>query len=65
MLFEEADGKLVLLDYKTDRDTRPARVRERYAKQVELYREAVAGILGRPVKESILYLLHDGTAVTL
>ena len=65
VLFEEADGKLVLLDYKTDRDTRPARVRERYAKQVELYREAVAGILGRPVKESILYLLHDGTAVTL
>lgn len=65
VLFEEDDGRLVLLDYKTDHDTRPARVRERYARQVELYREAVEEILGRPVKESILYLLHDGTEVRL
>lgn len=65
VLFEEDDGKLVLLDYKTDHDTRPARVRARYTRQVELYREAVEEILGRSVKESILYMLHDGTEIRI
>lgn len=63
VLFEEADGSLVLLDYKTDRDTAPDKIRRRYAKQIELYREAVESILGKSVKESILFLLHDGTSL--
>lgn len=65
VLFEEADGSLVLLDYKTDRDTAPDKIRRRYAKQIELYREAVESILGKPVKESILFLLHDGTSLRI
>ena len=65
VLFEENDGSLVLLDYKTDRDTAPDKIRRRYAKQIELYREAVESILGRPVKESILFLLHDGTSLRI
>ena len=35
------------------------------AKQIELYREAVESILGKPVKESILFLLHDGTSLRI
>ncbi|WP_337543567.1 3'-5' exonuclease [Mitsuokella jalaludinii] len=65
VLFEENDGSLVLLDYKTDRDTAPDKIRRRYAKQIELYREAVESILGKPVKESILFLLHDGTSLRI
>ena len=65
VLFEEADGSLVLLDYKTDRDTTPEKIRRHYAKQIELYREAVESILGKNVKESILFMLHDGTSLQI
>ncbi|MFV0636153.1 helicase-exonuclease AddAB subunit AddA [Mitsuokella sp. WILCCON 0060] len=65
VLFEEHDGSLVLLDYKTDRDTTPDKVRRHYAKQIELYREAVESVLKRKVKESILFMLQDGTIVTI
>ena len=65
VLFEEADGSLVLLDYKTDRDTTPEKIRRHYAKQIELYRQAVESILGKNVKESILFMLHDGTSLRI
>lgn len=65
VLFEENDGSLVLLDYKTDRDTTPEKVRRHYAKQIELYRSAVEDILGKKVKESILFLLQDGSEVSI
>ena len=63
VLFEEADGQLVLLDYKTDRDTRPDRIQERYHLQLELYSEAVEALMGKRIKERYLYMLHDGSVV--
>lgn len=65
VLFEENDGSLVLLDYKTDRDTTPDKVRRNYAKQIELYRGAVEDILGKKVRESILFMLQDGSEVRI
>ena len=65
VLFEEADGSLILLDYKTDHDTTPEKIRRHYAKQIELYRQAVESILGKNVKESILFMLHDGTSLRI
>lgn len=55
--FEEEDG-LVLLDYKSNVDTRD--IRDLYRKQIALYREALAALAGRPVKEAYLYLLRTG-----
>ncbi|WP_294156691.1 helicase-exonuclease AddAB subunit AddA [uncultured Selenomonas sp.] len=65
LLFEEADGTLVLVDYKTDSDTSPAKLHANYDKQIGLYRDAVKEILGRTVDESLLYLLHDGTTLAM
>ena len=65
LLFEEADGGLVLVDYKTDRDTAPEQVRRNYQLQIRLYSKAVEDILQREVKEKYLYMLHDGTIVSL
>ena len=65
MLFEDEAGALVLLDYKTDKNTRPAAVREKYRLQIEIYTEAVEAILGRKVAEHCLYLLQDGSVVQL
>ena len=65
LLFEEPDGTLVLVDYKTDSDTRPEKIRKRYALQLDLYSEAVSAVLGRDISERMLYLLHDGTILNM
>lgn len=63
VLFEEDDGGLILIDYKTDRSADPAKALRRYRIQMELYCEAVKEILQRPVKECFLYLLQSGQVV--
>ena len=65
VLFEEEDGCLVLLDYKTDRDTDAERIAARYALQIQLYSEAIEAILGKKIKERYLYLLHDNSIVAM
>lgn len=65
LLFEEEDRSLVLVDYKTDGDTSPERVKEEYRIQISLYSRAVESILQRKVKEKYLYMLHDGTVVEM
>lgn len=61
LFFEEADGSLVLVDYKTDRNTTPDIIRERYTVQVVLYKEALERATGKIVKECCIYRLanHD------
>lgn len=59
--WEEADG-VVILDYKTDR-IGAGDVPERtayYASQLRAYGEAMARIIGKPVKQRLLYFLHSG-----
>ena len=59
--WEEPDG-VVILDYKTDRIPKDA-VPERtayYASQLRAYGEAMARITGKPVKERLLFFLHNG-----
>ena len=59
--WEEDDG-IVILDYKTDRIPKDA-VPERtayYASQLRAYGEAMARITGKPVKERLLFFLHNG-----
>ena len=53
-VFEE-DGRLVIVDYKTDRVSQPAQLVERYAAQLRLYGELLGADLGLPVKELLLY----------
>jgi len=56
-VFEE-NGELVIVDYKTDRVKNGVTLRERYAKQLEIYRAALEQTLGKPVKETVLYAFH-------
>ncbi|MFJ8234610.1 helicase-exonuclease AddAB subunit AddA [Ureibacillus sp. NPDC094379] len=65
-LFEDEDGKWVLLDYKTDKvlpgfKEEPALTKEmtkRYGVQLRIYSEAIEDILQIKVDEKILYLYH-------
>ena len=70
--FFEEEGRLVLLDYKTNWIdlSKPfaqeaARLRESYGKQMEIYREALTAATGLPVGEAYLYLFGIGRAIKM
>ena len=57
------DGQLVIVDYKTDRAHSANQLKERYQKQLEIYRDALSKTLEMPVKETLLYSFHLGEAI--
>ena len=59
--FEE-DGKIVLLDYKTDHIASPADLWDRYRVQMDYYRQALEKLTGLPVSQRFLYSFHLGEA---
>ncbi|MBB6636219.1 UvrD-helicase domain-containing protein [Cohnella thailandensis] len=65
-LFPEEDG-LVLIDYKTDNVWNGAweEAAEKHRFQIERYAEAIAAILGRPVKEGYVVFVDGGECVRL
>lgn len=65
LFFEEENGDIILVDYKTDSLTKktPQDIKKRYEKQLELYGEAIKKLTGNTVKEKILYLAKSGTTV--
>jgi len=67
MFFEE-DGKIVLVDYKTDRVSRyngADILIERYGVQLDYYAAALERALGMQVAEKIIYSFELGTAIQL
>ena len=63
LLFKDAAGKWILLDYKTDRDAPD--IADRYRIQIELYAAAVEALLNITVAEKYLYLLNGGRLVKM
>ena len=57
------DGALVIVDYKTDRVKQPEQLREMYAAQLMLYKEALTQCLRLPVKECSIYSVRHGAEV--
>ena len=54
MFFEE-DGKIVLVDYKTNRSTTPEKLIDEYKGQLEIYKKALAEMTGLEVGECWLF----------
>ena len=65
VFFEDAEGRIVLLDYKTDRATKPELIRKRYQKQLDLYVRAIQEITGMKVDEKFIYCLSDGSTIAM
>ena len=55
--FEE-DGKLVVIDYKTDRIDSEDEFREKYSSQILLYKKALELCTGLEVKETLIYSFY-------
>ena len=65
VFFEDAEGRIVLLDYKTDRGTTPELIRKRYKTQLDLYARAIQAITGMKVDERYIYRLSDGDTIAI
>lgn len=57
------DGKLVIVDYKTDTGVDAEALLDRYSAQLVIYREALSQALGMPVKETLLYSFFMNSTV--
>ncbi len=67
-LWREPDGRLALLDFKSDRvagEEAIARRAETYRPQILLYREAARSIWGATEVDCWLYFLRSGQAVRI
>lgn len=49
------DGKIIVLDYKTDRVTKPEQLIDRYQTQLDLYAEALAKVFDVQIGEKLIY----------
>ena len=57
------DGKLVVVDYKTDRLDSEDAFREKYSSQVMIYKKSLEMTTGYEVKETLLYSFHLGKEI--
>ncbi len=60
--FEE-DGKLIILDFKTDRAASPEELKEHYSAQLNTYRKCMAKVTGLPVEETVIYSFCFGREI--
>lgn len=63
--FEEEDGRIVLVDYKTDRRKDEEYFRKTYNLQQYAYKIAIENATGKKVKEAYLYLTELKKAILL
>lgn len=56
-MFEE-NGKIILLDYKTDRETDENYFIKKYKDQLDLYEQAMKDIMDKEIKEKIIYSIQ-------
>ena len=55
----------MIVDYKTDRVKDPDMLKERYASQLLLYKDAMEECLGIPVKECLIYSIHHSKDISV
>ena len=55
LYFETQDGKLILLDYKTDRVENAEQLKQKYTIQLELYKRALEYATNKQVHETYIY----------
>ncbi|NLJ96076.1 MAG: UvrD-helicase domain-containing protein [Clostridiales bacterium] len=64
-VFFEEEGELVLLDYKSDIVQHEDQLIDRYKVQLIYYKKALEQILGKRVKEMIIYSLYLGKEIVV
>ena len=65
VLFKDAAGNWILLDYKTDRDNSDEYFRHEYRRQIDYYTRAVETLAGFKISGKYLYLLNAGRLIDM
>ena len=60
--FEE-EGKIVIVDYKTDRVGKMEELSDRYKVQLDYYEKAIAQVTGKEVSEKVIYSVAFGKSM--
>ena len=63
--FFEEEGKIILVDYKTDWIQAPEELKKRYEVQIVQYAQALERLKQRKVKEKAMFSFHLGKKVLL
>lgn len=58
------DGKIIVVDFKTDLCKSAIELVEKYSSQLEIYANAMSKIYNLPIKEKIIYSLHLSEAIS-
>ncbi len=53
--YENQEGELILLDYKTDKVDNPAQLKQKYLVQLELYKKALEYATNKKVRDTYIY----------
>jgi len=59
------DGEIVLIDYKTDRNTSEKKLTDAYGEQLRLYKSALEKIYGMKVRETVIYSFDLGKEIVI
>ncbi|WP_334196556.1 PD-(D/E)XK nuclease family protein, partial [Muricomes intestini] len=62
-VYFEEDGELVVLDYKTDKVKSIMELKEKYHAQLDYYAQALEQLVGKKVKEKIIYSFTLGEEI--
>ena len=63
--FEDEDGAVILVDYKTDHIADREKLAERYRGQLSYYAQALEQLTGRTVKKQVIYSFFLGKEIVL
>ncbi len=59
------NGKLVIVDYKTDRVTLAEELKELYGSQLGIYRRCLEQVMGLPVAQTLIYSFRLGKTIEI
>ncbi|MBQ8550446.1 MAG: UvrD-helicase domain-containing protein [Clostridia bacterium] len=63
-VIDEGDS-VTVVDFKTDRVSDENELKDRYAKQLDIYADSCLKLFGRPVKEKLIYSFALGKVITV
>lgn len=64
LIIHEPDG-IVIVDYKSNRNTSEFYLRKKYSGQLEIYKSAVEKIYNKTVKETLIYSIELGKTISI
>ena len=63
--FEDEEGNIILVDYKTDKYEKTDEIKKKYSNQIKYYEKALKTKFDKKIIKKYLYLLHKSDIIEL